>query len=67
MTPEKKSGLICLILSFIGFGILLTTNSEIVTYMVFSIFTPMFIYGIGMFLIPPTRRKKDGQIPFRGW
>ncbi|AEF97151.1 hypothetical protein [Methanotorris igneus] len=67
MTPEKKSGIVCLILSLIGFCILLITNSEVVTYMVFSIFAPMFIYGVGTFLIPPTRRKKEGQIPFRGW
>jgi energy-converting hydrogenase A subunit I len=67
MTPEKKSGLISLILSLIGFGILFITNNKVITYMIFSIFAPMFIYGIGTFLIPPTRRKKEGQIPFRGW
>jgi energy-converting hydrogenase A subunit I len=68
MTPEKKSGVISVIIGILGFIFLIVySNNVFLTYMGTALSTPFIIYGVGMLLNPNTRRKEDGQIPFRGW
>ena len=68
MTPEKKSGIISLIIGLIGFiYIILCSKSVFLVYMCTALFTPFIVYGFGILLNPDTRRKDEGQIPFRGW
>ena len=68
MTPEKKSGVISLLIGLIGFVFLIIYSKSIfLTYMGTALFTPFIVYGVGMLLNPNTRRKEEGQIPFIGW
>ncbi|WP_292461193.1 hypothetical protein [Methanothermococcus sp.] len=68
MTPEKKSGIISLIIGLLGFvWIILYLKSAFLIYMGTALFTPFIVYGFGILLNPNTRRKDEGQIPFRGW
>ncbi len=68
MTPEKKSGFISLIIGFIGYIFLILCLKDVfIVYMGTALFTPFLIYGFGILINPNTRRKEEGQIPFRGW
>ncbi|AEH07019.1 hypothetical protein [Methanothermococcus okinawensis] len=67
MTPEKKSGVISLIIGLIGYVYLILCSNIFLIYMGTALFTPFIIYGFGILLNPNTRRKDEGQLPFRGW
>ena len=68
MSPEKKSGIVSIIIGIIGLAIIILYSSSVfITYMGTALFVPFIIFGIGIGLNPPTRRKKIGQLPFRGW
>ncbi|MBW9220952.1 hypothetical protein KKP91_01910 [Methanothermococcus sp. SCGC AD-155-M21] len=68
MTPEKKSGIISLIIGIIGFTyIIFYSNNVLLIYLGTALFTPFMVYGIGMMLNPKTKRREEGLIPFRGW
>lgn len=68
MTPEKKSGIISLIIGIIGFTyIIFYSNNVLLIYLGTALFIPFMIYGIGMMLNPKTKRSEEGRIPFRGW
>ncbi|HIQ32004.1 hypothetical protein KKP90_01940 [Methanothermococcus sp. SCGC AD-155-E23] len=68
MTPERKSGMLALIIGILGFlYILIFPKSVLVVYLGTALFTPFILYGIGIMFIPKTRRRKEGLLPFRGW
>ncbi|AXI24898.1 hypothetical protein CFE53_01460 [Methanofervidicoccus sp. A16] len=68
MTPERKSGILSLIVGILGFlYIILYPKNVLVIYLGTALFTPFILYGVGMMFIPKTRRKKEGLLPFRGW
>ncbi|HID47961.1 MAG TPA: hypothetical protein EYP47_04725 [Methanococcaceae archaeon] len=68
MTPERKSGIVALIVGVLGFlYIILYSGDPLVAYLGTALFTPFLLYGIGVMFIPKSRRKKEGLLPFRGW
>ena len=68
MTPEKKSGIISLLIGIIGLLLIIfLSKSAFITYLGLALFFPFIVFGVGISLNPNTRRKKIGQLPFRGW
>ncbi|ENN96766.1 hypothetical protein J422_00576 [Methanocaldococcus villosus KIN24-T80] len=65
MDTERKYGLCLLIIGILSaFGMVITSGW--LCYILYSISLPSILYGVGSFLIPKTRRKYPGNLPFRG-
>ncbi|WP_423792891.1 hypothetical protein ACPB8Q_01430 [Methanocaldococcus indicus] len=66
MDLERKIGLSCLIIGILCF-ILIFVVDGLMGYIFYVVGVPNLLYGIGSFLIPKTRRKDVGKLPFRGF
>ncbi len=66
MDIEKKVGIVCLIIGMLSFILMFITNG-LISYLFYILFVPNILYGVGIFIVPKTRRKKLGKIPFRGY
>ena len=66
MDDERKYGLYSLIIGLLCIiGIILADG--LISYVLYVIAVPSLLYGIGAFIIPKTRRKDAGKLPFRGY
>ncbi|ACX72341.1 MAG: hypothetical protein GXN95_03310 [Methanococci archaeon] len=66
MDEERKCGLYLLIIGLLcTFGIVMFKG--MICYLLYVIAVPCLLYGIGSYLIPKTRRKNAGRLPFRGF
>ncbi len=66
MDDERKYGLYSLIIGLLCIiGIILADG--LISYILYVIAVPSLLYGIGAFIIPKTRRKDAGKLPFRGY
>ncbi len=66
MDEERKYGLYSLIIGLLCIiGIILADG--LISYILYVIAVPSLLYGIGAFIIPKTRRKDAGKLPFRGY
>jgi energy-converting hydrogenase A subunit I len=66
MDEERKYGLYSLIVGLLCVvGIII--SSGLICYILYVIAVPSLLYGIGAFVIPKTRRKDAGKLPFRGY
>lgn len=66
MDDERKYGLYSLIVGLLCIiGIILADG--LISYILYVIAVPSLLYGIGAFIIPKTRRKDAGKLPFRGY
>ncbi len=66
MDEERKYGLYSLIVGLLCIiGIILADG--LISYILYVIAVPSLLYGIGAFIIPKTRRKDAGKLPFRGY
>ncbi|CAB3287441.1 conserved protein of unknown function [Methanocaldococcus lauensis] len=66
MDEERKLGLYLLIIGILCVIGMIIYNGLIV-YILYVIAIPSLLYGIGSLLIPKTRRKGEGKLPFRGY
>ena len=66
MDEEREYGIYSLIIGLLCVvGIII--SSGLVCYILYVIAVPSLLYGIGAFIIPKTRRKDTGKLPFRGY
>ncbi|MEO2117959.1 MAG: hypothetical protein ABGW92_06135 [Methanocaldococcus sp.] len=66
MDEERKYGLYSLIVGLLCIiGIILVDG--LISYILYVVAVPSLLYGIGAFVIPKTRRKDIGKLPFRGY
>jgi energy-converting hydrogenase A subunit I len=66
MDEERRYGLYLLIIGLLCVaGIIMLKG--LIRYVLYVIAVPSLLYGIGAFVIPKTRRKDAGKLPFRGY
>ena len=66
MDEERRYGLYLLIIGLLCVaGIIMLKG--LICYILYVIAVPSLLYGIGAFVIPKTRRKNAGKLPFRGY
>ena len=66
MDEERKYGLYLLIIGLLCVVGIIILNG-LICYILYVIAVPSLLYGIGAFVIPKTRRRDTGKLPFRGY